>query len=202
MNYLAVDTSAEYLTVVACKNGKETVYFEKDCAMRHSERLMGAIEETLSKAELSPKDCDFFCAVTGPGSFTGIRIGISTIKGFCSALEKPAFAVTSFRTLAYNAIDKTLSVIPAGRGYFYVCGFDEKGEEILAPEYASSDRLAELAEQFKLRSFTDLPVPFERADPAKGLCIAAAGFTGATPLGALYVRKSQAEEEREKRERQ
>ena len=88
MNFLAIDTSADYLTVVAKKGEREKILFESDCAMRHSSRLMGAIEETLGEIGLTPSECDFFCAVTGPGSFTGIRIGISAVKGFCSALAK------------------------------------------------------------------------------------------------------------------
>lgn len=62
--YLAIDTSAGYLTVIA-KNGETFVTFEPDCAMQHSVRLMDAVEETLAKAGLKPADCDFFCAVTG-----------------------------------------------------------------------------------------------------------------------------------------
>ena len=89
--YLAIDTSAEYLTVIA-KNGETFVTFEPDCAMQHSVRLMDAVEETLAKAGMQPAECDFFCAVTGPGSFTGIRIGISTFySSYYLARILPAF---------------------------------------------------------------------------------------------------------------
>ena len=50
-------------------------------------------------------DCDFFAAVVGAGSFTGIRIGISAVKGFCAATGKPALPITSFDVAAYNTID-------------------------------------------------------------------------------------------------
>ena len=81
MNFLAIDTANEYLTVIASKAGKAKVLFEPQCGMQHSVRLMGAVEEALAGADLPLGECDFFAAVTGPGSFTGIRIGISAAKG-------------------------------------------------------------------------------------------------------------------------
>ena len=89
-NFLAIDTSSKYMTVLAAKDGKTFVSYVPDCAMRHSMLLMGEIDKVLSEAELSLNDCDFFSAVVGAGSFTGIRIGISTIKGFCLAAGKPS----------------------------------------------------------------------------------------------------------------
>ena len=56
MNFLAIDTSNEYLTVIAAKNGRAEICFEPQCGMQHSVRLMGAVEETLAKAGLAPKD--------------------------------------------------------------------------------------------------------------------------------------------------
>ena len=168
-NYLAVDTSNEYLTVIACKDGVETVAFEPHCGMQHSVRLMGAVEETLSRAGLSPEACDFFCAVTGPGSFTGIRIGISCAKGLSAALAKPAVGITSFQTLAYNAEGKALAAIAAGRGNYYVCGFAEDKSVCLEPAYVGEEKLRELAADFPVFSCDALPVPYVQADPAAGL---------------------------------
>ena len=126
-NFLAIDTSSKYMTVLAAKDGKTFVSYVPDCAMRHSMLLMGEIDKVLSEAELSLNDCDFFSAVVGAGSFTGIRIGISTIKGFCLAAGKPSLPVTSFAVAAYNAIDgeRPLCLVDALHGNCYVCGFDE-----------------------------------------------------------------------------
>ena len=189
MNFLAIDTANEYLTVIASKAGKAKVLFEPQCGMQHSVRLMGAVEEALAGADLPLGECDFFAAVTGPGSFTGIRIGISAAKGFCSALKKPALGITTFQTLAYNAEGDCLSAVPAGRGFYYVCPFGEK--------------LFRLAERYAVYSYFPLPVPYIKADPAAGLLAAANGAKkedfGA--LSAFYLKKSQAEEERERAEK-
>ena len=103
-NFLAVDTSNEYLTVVACKDGVVESEFIENCSMRHSITLMNAIDNLLTKTGWTLSDFDFFSAVVGAGSFTGIRIGISAIKGFCLALNKPALPITSFDVSAYNSV--------------------------------------------------------------------------------------------------
>ena len=202
-NFLAIDTSGEYLTVAARKDGKTFVTFERDCAMQHSVRLMDAVEETLAKAGMTPADCDFFCAVTGPGSFTGIRIGISAVKGFCAALAKPSLGVTSFAALAYNAEGKALAAIPAGRDFYYVCGFAEDKRVSLPPAYVSGERLAALAEEYPVYAYAPLPVPYTKADPAAGLLRAVEGAREEDfgDISAFYLKKSQAEEEREAKAR-
>ena len=93
------------MTVLAAKEGQTFFSHTPDCAMRHSVRLMGAIDGVLKEAKLSLDECDFFSAVVGAGSFTGIRIGIATAKGFCLAEGKPSLPVTSFDVAAYNALD-------------------------------------------------------------------------------------------------
>ena len=197
-NYLAVDTSGKYLTVIACKGGVRKTVFEEDGALQHSVRLMSAAEEALDNVGLTPAECDFFCAVTGPGSFTGIRIGVSAVKGFCAATGKPALGRTSFDVLAYNAEGKALAAIPAGRGHYYVCGFADDKSVCLAPEYADEARLEALSREFGVYAFEELPVPYTKADVALGLMRAAEGADEKDfgQIGAFYLKKSQAEEER------
>lgn len=205
MNYLAIDTSSNYLTVIAEKEGVLTQTHLSDCSMNHSVKLLPTVEETLKKAGMVLADADFFAVNVGAGSFTGIRIGISSVKGFCTALEKPALPVTSFDCIAYtvNGGENVLAVISAGHGYYYVCGYDKDKNVILAPRYISEAEVNALAEEYTLAGFEDLP--FEsciKADMAEGLALAVYGNEkkfGTVPaeeLTALYVRKSQAEENR------
>ncbi len=202
-NFLAIDTSNEYLTVIASKGGQTEVFFEPKCGMQHSVRLMSAIEETMQKAGLSPEACDFFAAVTGPGSFTGIRIGVSAAKGLAAALGKPVLGITSFETLAYNAEGKRLAAIPAGRGFYYVCGFSAGGTIACGPARVGEDELFRLCEEYAVRSFFPLPVDHEKADPAAGLLAAVLNAPEASfgDLSPFYLKKSQAEEEREAKEK-
>lgn len=68
----------------------------------HSEKLMTAVESALRQAGIGIDDIDVFCAATGPGSFTGLRIGLSTVKGFSFATGKPVVSVPTLEALAWN----------------------------------------------------------------------------------------------------
>ena len=166
---------------------------------------MGEIDKVLSEAELSLNDCDFFSAVVGAGSFTGIRIGISTIKGFCLAAGKPSLPVTSFAVAAYNAIDgeRPLCLVDALHGNCYACGFDENKKIAYPPAYISFEEAKRLAKEqrYTLRSaeiFPDKGEKIMQSDPAEGLLQAVSALSrderNFGPLNALYIRKSQAEE--------
>ena len=187
-NFLAVDTSSRYLTVVAQKGGKKAVNYIADCAMNHSVALMDEIERTLGEVNLTPAECDFFAAVTGPGSFTGIRIGISCVKGYATALKKRAVGVTTFDMLSYNVNSGCdyFVAVDAMHGNYYVCGLTALNR----PVYG----------------FEELPLPDYTALDA-GACLYPAvcerekrGVDGGA-LRALYVKKPQAEEEREARKK-
>ncbi len=200
-NFIAVDTSGSYLTVIARKGEATYTLFEPNCAMQHSVRLMDAIETAAKEVSLCPQECDFFCAAVGPGSFTGIRIGISTVKGLCGATGKPALGVTSFAALAYNAEGKALAALPAGRGNYYVCGYDENKEISYPPAFVTEEELLRLSHEYPVFSYEPLPVPYRKADPAAGLfaAVLAANDSDFGDVGAFYLKKSQAEEEREAR---
>lgn len=204
--FLAIDTSASYLTVIA-KNraGKIFTSYLPDCAMNHSVKLLETVENTLQNAGMVLSDFDFFACVTGAGSFTGIRIGIATVKGFCTATGKPALVVTSFDEIAYTTEKiKTLAIVSAGHDYYYVCGYDEKKRVVLPPSYRSFEDTLLLTKEYRAAGFETLP--FENAllvNMPKGLLAAtearsenAENLIPAECLQALYVRKSQAEENR------
>lgn len=202
-NFLAVDTGAKYMTVMAAREGQVFFSHFPDCAMRHSVLLMDEIDKVLRQAELSLSECDFFAAAVGPGSFTGIRIGISTVKGFCLAAGKPALPVTTFEQMAYNGLGdkKMLCLVDALHGHYYVCGM-EGGKQILPPAYLDEEEILRLAETgFGLCSFEPLTIGGEKAmllDPVEGLKNAVAELSKSGKFGelqALYIRKSQAEEQ-------
>lgn len=197
-NFLAIDTSSRYLTVLAVKGEKKVLKHIPDCAMRHSVTLMGIVEQAFEEAELTPAGCDFFAAVTGPGSFTGIRIGIAAAKGFAAGAHKPLLSVTSFALLAYNVTDeKFYTVIDAAHSHYYVCGFGAGGRVITPPAYVSEEEVNALGEP--LYGFEELPFKnYTRLDAGDCLYNAVRLSEGelSNRMHALYVRKSQAEEGR------
>ena len=201
-NYLAVDTSGSSLCVVAVKDGQVFSSFTPDCAMKHSVLLMEKVEETLTRANLTLGECDFFSAVVGAGSFTGIRIGISAAKGFCLATEKPSLPVTSFDVLAYNTLDneKILCLVDALHDCYYACGY-EKGKVVYEPAYLTEEEVLALAKEgYALVACTSLPLAEKETvtlvDPCIGLEKATTALGEMEKFGeltALYVRKSSAE---------
>lgn len=191
-NFLAIDTSSRYLTVLAKKGEKVVLRHLSECAMQHSVILMDEIDRALTEANLTVNECDYFAAVTGPGSFTGIRIGVSAIKGFALAADKPVKAVTAFDLIAYNVNSgKFHVIIDAAHAHYYVCGY-ENGKVILPPCYLPEEEVKALG---TLYGFEDLPFEnYKRLDIKNCLLNACERAPLSKELHALYVRKSQAEE--------
>lgn len=198
-NYLAVDTSSRYLTVAACKGGNRVVSHLADCAMNHSVALMDEIDKALDKVGLDLKECDFFAAVTGPGSFTGIRIGIACVKGYAVALKKRAFGVTAFDLISYNVNSDCdyLVAVDAAHGNYYVSGYSPYGFCNVVPRFLPREKVIEFG--LPVYGFENLDLPdYTKLEAKDCLCraVETASKYDDDGLRALYVKKSQAEEER------
>ena len=115
---LAFDTSAAQCAAALLCDGKITTRVEK-MARGQGERLMGLLEELLAKAGLVWADLDGIGVGTGPGNFTGIRIGVSAARGLALGLGKPAAGVSMFDTTARLA-NRAQTFVPAPRGDVYV----------------------------------------------------------------------------------
>lgn len=202
MNFLAIDTSGKYLSVAAYKDGETQATFLPECAMKHSVVLMDEIDRIFARAHMNARECDFFAAAVGPGSFTGIRIGIATVKGLCFACGKPALSVTSFDCLAYAEKSvPVLALVNAGHGSFYACGYDERKRVVVPPAYCAEEELAPiLARGFAPIAAEELFSGCRAVDLCGGLLTAALQkrekLIAAEELAALYLRKSSAEEKR------
>lgn len=201
MNYLAIDTSGSYLTVAA-SGEKKCVIYKEDCQLSHSAIVMDAIENSLFNAGIKLSEADIIACALGPGSFTGIRIGISTAKALAYAENKKVLGVTTFESFAYNVNDERekLVAIDANHGNFYICAFSADNKVIMPPRFTTESEVVDLSKDYCVITDGTLPVPFVKADPSKGFISAVeAKLTEATiereSLVPLYVKKSQAEEE-------
>ena len=202
MNYLAFDTSGNYLTVAV--QGKQKALREmKECLHSHSVTLMKEIENGLLDAGVKLEDIDVFACSVGPGSFTGIRIGVSTAKAFAYACGKKVLGVTSFESLAYNIVDsaKKLTLIDARHDNFYACAFDGENNVILKPCFLSKSEIIDLYKDYLIISDTEIDgIDSVKGDLAKGFVKAvehklSLANEDRESLVPLYVKKSQAEEE-------
>ena len=102
MKILAIDTSGPNCSVAVLDEQKVIGSFNLNIGKTHSETLLPLVDELLKFSGIELSEIDIFACCIGPGSFTGIRIGISTIKGFALSLNKPVISVSTLEGLAYN----------------------------------------------------------------------------------------------------
>ena len=138
MNCLAIDTTNSKLTVVLLKDD-ETFHREIEVGKSgHSRLLMPTVDEVLKEGGVAVADVDTVAAVVGPGSFTGIRIGVSTITAIAFANDAKRIGVTSFELIAYNCANVT-AVVDAGHGNAYCA--ECKDGEVISTSFVSADEL-------------------------------------------------------------
>jgi len=102
LKILAIDTSSVVAAVAVMDNDRLLGEYIINHKKTHSQKLMPMVSELMSSLELKPSDIDVFAASSGPGSFTGLRIGITTIKAMAYAVKKPVIGVPTLDALAYN----------------------------------------------------------------------------------------------------
>lgn len=128
MKILALDTATVVATVAIADEEKLyseiTIHSKKK---NHSERLMLLIDEVLKNSGLEIKDIDLFTCTVGPGSFTGLRIAIATIKALAQSLGKTVIGLSTLEALAYNipfSKEIICPVIDAQRDQVYTCFYE------------------------------------------------------------------------------
>lgn len=102
MKILCIDTSSKLCSVAILEDTTLINKLELDNGLTHSETLMPLIKELLEKNNLSLNDINLLVSDIGPGSFTGIRIGVATCKAFSDSLNIPCVGICSLEVLAYN----------------------------------------------------------------------------------------------------
>lgn len=122
MKILALDTSGPVASVALAEDGKLVGGFRLQYKTTHSQNLMPMMEELRTLSHLDPDTIDAVALASGPGSFTGLRIGSATAKGLCLALQKPLIPVPTLHALAYQMCAPNTLVCPmmdARRGQVY-----------------------------------------------------------------------------------
>jgi tRNA threonylcarbamoyladenosine biosynthesis protein TsaB len=143
MRILAIDT-ATLCASVALADG-ETIRAAGDArADTHSEKLLPLVDRVLGAAGLAPADLDAIACGAGPGSFTGLRIGLATAKGLCFALGRPLVMVSSLAALALPARGRaTLALLDAKKRELYAGVYAEDGRELVPERVLPPARLEE-----------------------------------------------------------
>jgi len=131
MKILAIETSTMLGGIAVMDESSLIVESRLNVKSTHSERLMTEIEHCLKQANINISDIDVFAVATGPGSFTGLRIGLSTVKGFSYATGKPIVSVPTLEAFAWNFPYSKYPVCPmldARKKEVYAALFEWKNE--------------------------------------------------------------------------
>ena len=226
MLILAFESSAKPASAALVKDGQLLSQYMQCSALTHSRTLLPMAEDMLKNAELSLSDVDLIAVAHGPGSFTGIRIGVSTVKGLAWAAEKPCVGVSTLEAMAWHGLAAGGYICPvmdARRSQVYNAIFriengrpvrmtedrpialDELAKEVAAlnaPVCLVGDGAALCSEYFTAHGIPCVMAPDNlRWQDAWGVAMAAADKTpgNADELLPVYLRLSQAERERQER---
>jgi tRNA threonylcarbamoyladenosine biosynthesis protein TsaB len=139
MLILAADTSLPILSVALLLDDALLGAVALEGRSSRNEKLLPAIDWLLTEAAVERNSIDLFAVTRGPGSFTGVRIGLATMQGLALALGKPVCAMSTHEAIAPG--NESASIVDdAGRGEFYVSSFDN-AREVVAPHLAKREEV-------------------------------------------------------------
>lgn len=226
MKILAIDTSSFPASVAICDDGVILGEYVIRNQRKHSQNIMVMTERLLSDLSIDISEIDVFAVTTGPGSFTGLRIGISTVRALAQAVKKPVVSINTLKVLAYNMSFTDCIVVPmldARRDEVFTAAYEFKNNEVKEVTEPCIMTINEIADKYEGQKTVLLgdgvivhhnelkELGFEFAPPqlmetrASALCVAVmdavsnneqSDYNGVIPL---YLRKSQAEREYERK---
>jgi len=217
MKFLCINTAGATVQVVLCNEEKLTVKMDGEFK-KASVVCLPFIDELLQSAFLTVKDLDFIAVCIGPGSFTGIRIGLASARAFSQFTNIPLVCVTHHEILARqceavkNSAENIVTISDAANGLSYVAVFDTDYAEILPPQSIKTEHLSVFLDSMEEPTVICSDFGYEEFLPQDihtiaPFCTKGAAFVNAALCAyhnrgtipyekavPLYVRKSQAEE--------
>lgn len=190
---------------------KKRECFELDANCKHSENILLNIDKLLDKIEKSFQENDSYGVVIGPGSFTGVRIATSLVKGFLAGEQnKKIVTLTSFELMAYTYIkhnhveNNFVCAIDALSGLYFICEFDKDGNKISQERMIDNDEFQKIT--LPVVSLSEEDVSLIKITPSAeellDLCmfkLSRENLSKTEEILPLYLRKSQAEVSLEER---
>jgi len=130
---LSIDTATLSGSVAIARGEQVLGVISGDPQISHSNTLLRDVDKLLTQTQITLPEIDLFAVATGPGSFTGLRIGIATIKALAATLEKPIAAIPTLEAVALSGDESAESValLPAGRGELFAQLFSVMGPDVV-----------------------------------------------------------------------
>ena len=152
MTVLGIDTSSAFASAALVKNGTLAASFTLNAGHTHSETILPMIKNVLGASSVTVDEISLVACTTGPGSFTGVRIGVSSAKGLCEPRRIPCVGVSALEAASYTAAGTDGICVPvtdARRGNVYAAAFDVRGEK---PVRLFEDTIIPIGELCALRT--------------------------------------------------
>ncbi len=146
MRVLAFDAAGKGLSVAVAEPGKVLAEAGLNVGLTHSQRLLPVVQSLLLAADIAPETLDMVAVTNGPGSFTGLRIGLATAKGLAEIWGVPLAPVSTLAAVAYAVRGMGALICPmldARRNEVYTALYDADGREIWPPQAIAPDMLAD-----------------------------------------------------------
>lgn len=137
MRYLYIDTSSSYLYTAIVKDNELVAEIKEEFGQSLSEVALPKLASMFKNNSLDTRDIDKIIVVNGPGSFTGIRIGITIAKVYAWSLDIPITTITSLEAMAISSKSDKVHVpmINARRGFVFAAAYDKNNKEIIKPQH-------------------------------------------------------------------
>ena len=232
MKILGIDTSSMAASVAVIEDNKLICEYTINTKKTHSQKLMPMIENMLGLSDLNVREIDAIAVCEGPGSFTGLKIGMATAKAIAHVNDIPVIGVNSLEALAanMNLCDKKIcSILDAQRNQVYTGRYQYEGTKLVEIKEIGIQQIDELLEELaqsgeqwilvgeavykyedKIREISNIEIPAASNNVTKAgsLCsVAKVKFDEGKDIfdcytvNPLYIRKSQAEEQYEEKQR-
>jgi tRNA threonylcarbamoyladenosine biosynthesis protein TsaB len=219
MRILAIDTATEVCGVAICDDGRSVAQITLNHGLTHARYLMDTIQAALKLGDLNVDQIDGFVVTRGPGSFTGLRIGIGTAKGLAMASGKPLVGVSTLLALAHqvHGEGRICAALDARRGELYWCFYHREGADVsalTAEQVGGIDRMMSgldgpcefigsgvcvYGEQLSRHGRVRLPILAQRHELNPGMVawlgwrqIAGGAYADPASLGPVYLRPADA----------
>ena len=147
---LAIETATIGGSVALTRDSEVLASLRGDDKISHSNTLLKDIRAVLSDGGHSLNSVDVLAVATGPGSFTGLRIGIATVKGLAFTLKRPVVGIPTLEAIAHTAgaCDRVVAVLPAGRGEVFVQMFTVSTDNVTALDKATHISPTKMLEKY------------------------------------------------------
>ena len=147
---LFIDTSTANVSISIVKDNEILSLVQEDIPNEHSKYATSYVKKVIDEAKIDANDIDNLLVVNGPGSFTGVRIGVTIAKTYGYLINKEIIPVSSLKSLALstNYTGNIMSIISANRNNYYIGIYDEQYNNLVQEQFVNTNQVLELIEKY------------------------------------------------------